>query len=381
MVSKNTIKFFSIIKWPFLIINVIFVLMLLMSYIAFHIRPAALPALAFFGLAYPYILLTHLLFVLFWLVFRAKYAFISAIFIVLGWNHAGRLIQLRTASGTKNDSKGIVVISYNVQNLIKTNTSTTKYITDFTNKEKIVSFLKDMEPGIVCLQEVLYDREDVKGFPGKFGKMIGCRYYYYENYYEKSKNKIDAIATFSKYPIIDKGFLMEADKRFGIFTDLVIEHDTLRVYNLHLASIHFRQEDYRFFGDIASQPEQEKIRIGMMKIISKMKAAFIKRNHQVDILMKHFSHAPYPIIICADLNDTPSSWAYNKIRNKRDDAFVVSGRGIGKTYAGHFFPAFRIDYIFHDPVFTSSGFKRHKIHLSDHYPVSCSLSISLKESR
>jgi endonuclease/exonuclease/phosphatase family metal-dependent hydrolase len=379
--SKHNIKFFSIIKWPFLITNVIFVLMLLMSYLAFHVRPDSVPALTFFGLAYPYILLTHLLFVLFWLVFRAKYAFISAIFIVLGWNHAGRLIQLRPDSESKNDSKGIVLISYNVQNFIKTNTSTTKYITDFKNKEKIISFLEEMEPGIVCLQEVLYDREDVKGFPGKFGKMIGCQYYYYENYYVKTKNKVDAIATFTKYPIIDKGFLIEEEKRFGIYTDLVVGPDTIRVYNLHLASIHFRQEDYRFFGDIAAQPEQEKIRVGIMKIISKMKAAFIKRNHQVDILREHFSQSPYPIIICADLNDTPSSWAYNKIRNKRDDAFVVSGRGIGKTYAEDFFPAFRIDYIFHDPGFASSGFERHKIHLSDHYPVSCFLLVSPKEFR
>jgi endonuclease/exonuclease/phosphatase family metal-dependent hydrolase len=376
--SKRTFNFFSIIKWPFLIANVILVLVLLMSYLAFYIRPAAFPVLAFFGLAYPYILLTHLLFVFFWLVFLPRYALISVIFIVLGWNHAGRLIQLRTSADSNDDSNGIVLVSYNVQNFIKTNTSTTKYITDFENKEKIVSFLSDMEPGIVCLQEVLYDREHVNEFPGKLGRMFGCQYYYYQNYYDKTKNKIDAIATFSKYPIIDKGFLMESEKRFGIFTDLVVDLDTIRVYNLHLASIHFRQDDYRFFVDIASQPEQEKIRVGIMQIISKMKRAFIKRNHQVDIIMNHFSEAPYPIIICADLNDTPSSWAYNKIRNNRDDAFVVSGKGIGKTYAERFFPAFRIDYIFHDPRFNSSGFERHKIHLSDHFPISCSLSVSLK---
>jgi endonuclease/exonuclease/phosphatase family metal-dependent hydrolase len=377
---KQNRQYLSIIKWPFLITNVIFVLMLLLSYMAFYVRPAAIPILAFFGLAYPYILLVNLLFILFWCIFRVKYALISVIFIVLGWNHVTRLVQVRTTDGSMKDSDSIVLVSYNVQNFIKTNTSTTKYITDFKNKEKIINFLKDIGPGIVCLQEVLYDREDIQGFPGRLGKTIGCPYYYYENYYSKTNNKIDAIATFSKFPIISKGFLMEADKRFGIFTDLVIRKDTVRIYNLHLASIHFRQEDYQFFGDIASQPEHEKIRTGIMMILSKMKTAFIKRNKQVDRLKAHIGLSPYPVIICADLNDTPSSWAYNKVRDTRKDAFVGSGRGIGKTYAEEFFPAFRIDYIFHDPVFTSYGFKRHKIKLSDHYPVSCYISLPQKEN-
>jgi len=370
----NSRSFLSMLKWPFLIANLIFVLLLLLSYLAFYVRPALVPALPFFGLAYPYILVVHLLFIAFWLIFRMKYAFISVVFIALGWNHLGRLVQLRIFDRSDTHSNGVIVMSYNVQNFIKTNTSTTKYITDFQNKAEIITFLKDIDPGIVCLQEFLYDREDVKGFPGRFGLDIGCPYHYFENYYEKSKNKIDAIATFSKFPVINHGVLLDAEKRYGIYTDLVIEKDTFRVYNLHLASIHFRQEDYQFFGDIANQPEQEKIRIGLMMIISKMKTAFIKRNHQVDQLREHFSLSPYPIIICADLNDTPSSWAYNKVRHTRKDAFIVSGSGIGKTYAEDFFPAFRIDYIFHDPLLVSSRFKRHKIHLSDHYPVSCIIS-------
>jgi endonuclease/exonuclease/phosphatase family metal-dependent hydrolase len=369
-------SFLSILKWPFLAANFIFVLLLLLSYLAYHVRPVLVPVLPFFGMAYPYILLGHLLFIVFWLIFRMKYALISAVFIAAGWNHVDRLIQLRPGSESDPDTKGFTLVSYNVQNLIKANMSTTKYITDFQNQARIISFLKEIQPGVVCLQEFLYDREDVKGFPGRFGKEIGCPHYHFENYYEKTKNKIDAIATFSKYPVVGKGLLMDAEKRFGIYTDLVIDNDTVRVFNLHLASIHFRQEDYQFFGDIATQPEQEKIRIGLMMIISKMKAAFIKRNHQVDQLKERFRQSPYPIIICADLNDTPSSWAYNKIRNTRKDAFIVSGSGIGKTYAEDFFPAFRIDYIFHDPVFVSSRFVRHKIHLSDHYPVSCIITRS-----
>ena len=76
------------------------------------------------------------------------------------------------------------------------------------------------------------------------------------------------------------------------------------------------------------------------------------------------------MIICGDFNDTPSSYTYHRISDHRKDAFVESGSGFGTTYAGEFFPAFRIDFILHDPGFSSTGFHRHKTPFSDHFPIS-----------
>lgn len=54
------------------------------------------------------------------------------------------------------------------------------------------------------------------------------------------------------------------------------------------------------------------------------------------------------------------------------DAFVGSGKGIGRTYIGKL-PSFRIDYIFHSKDFESLNFQTLELRLSDHLPVSCEL--------
>ncbi|MGC9352266.1 MAG: endonuclease/exonuclease/phosphatase family protein, partial [Mariniphaga sp.] len=78
------------------------------------------------------------------------------------------------------------------------------------------------------------------------------------------------------------------------------------------------------------------------------------------------------VIVCGDLNDTPASFSYQQLRNGLKDAFVGSGKGMGRTYV-HKLPALRIDYIFHSPVFESYNFKTHEFRHSDHLPVSTEL--------
>ena len=104
-----------------------------------------------------------------------------------------------------------------------------------------------------------------------------------------------------------------------------------------------------------------------------MKSAFLKREMQTDVLLDHMNNSPFPVQICGDFNDTPSSYAYNSLSKNRTDAFVESGSGFGTTYAGEFFPAFRIDFMLYDPPYHSTGFERHRIRYSDHYPISAYL--------
>jgi len=370
-VNQKPTKKLSFISGIILLVNVIFIFLLLLSYASGYIPPDTLPYISFAGLAYPYILLINVLFVVFWLFKRSKLAILSLLALLLGWNQLGRLVQLSGKSTTAE--KGIKVVSYNIQNFIKYNTSSTKYLSDFENQEKITLWLTDQKADIVCLQEMLYDRDNYQKFASHLGKLIDCPNHYHENYYKTSRNKLDAIAIFTRFPILKKGHLEFEDKSIGIYTDLLINQDTVRLFNLHLASIHFRREDYNFITELSTQQEQEKIKTGTLQIIAKMKVAFEKRAQQVVIIEHELAQSPYPVILCGDFNDTPSSYVYHNLTRNLNDAFVESGSGFGTTYAGENFPAFRIDYILHDPAFMSSGFERYKIDLSDHYPISCTL--------
>ena len=57
------------------------------------------------------------------------------------------------------------------------------------------------------------------------------------------------MATYSKYPIIKKGTVSISGENINnvcIFSDIVILEDTVRVYNIHLASNTFDNKDYQF---------------------------------------------------------------------------------------------------------------------------------------
>jgi endonuclease/exonuclease/phosphatase family metal-dependent hydrolase len=369
--QKTRISFFSGLL---LLLNLFSALMLLVVYLSVYIPPAKFPLIAFVGLGYPPILLINIGFVLLWIFIRIKYSLLSLVFILLGWNHIGRLVQINPKTELDNDAKPVKVLSYNIQNFVRQNVANTKFITNFDNQAKITKFIIDQQADIICLQEILYDRGDVHKFAGEFGRINKTPNYYYRNYFVTEDKKLDGLAIFTRFPVINKGHIDYKEKTIGIFNDLVIQSDTIRLYNLHLASIHFKKEEYDFISDLPNQQDQEVIKKHSLQVISKLKTAFIKRGHQVNIVKTHILNSPYSVIICGDFNDTPSSYAYRKLASGLTDAFVESGNGFGVTYAGESFPSFRIDYIFHDKKFESRLFKRHKVSFSDHYPISCSLS-------
>jgi endonuclease/exonuclease/phosphatase family metal-dependent hydrolase len=362
-IRKHTF-FFRII----LLLNFITICGLLAAYLSNYIPPSMFSWFAFAGLIYPFFLISNLIFVVFWLITRKRYALISIIAILIGWNQLGRFIRI-FPKNEKPKTESVKVMTYNIQNFFNKNISSTKYIENFKNREKIIDFIEAQNADIICLQEMFFDREDIHVYPEKLGNTLGCKHYYYENYFDNQSKKIDAIATFSKYKIIDTGHFTFDNKSIGIFTDLLIKDDTLRVYNLHLASIQFKKEDYEFVSDIAKNTDQQNFKIKFRKILSKLNEAFIKRSRQVDIITEHLKTCEYPVMICGDFNDTPCSYTYQQIAGPLKDSFIESGKGVAETFAGDDFPSLRIDYILHSESISTASFQRHRINLSDHFPV------------
>src|SRR6185369_1030983 len=70
------------------------------------------------------------------------------------------------------------------------------------------------------------------------------------------------------------------------------------------------------------------------------------RLFETEQLLKHLAEVKPPLIVVADLNDVPSGSAYQLLRTKFDDAWVVSrAKGDGFSYPADK-PAKRIDHIF-----------------------------------
>ena len=135
----------KVFYWILLSINGLLALTILISYLAVHISPGDFVLPAYFGLAYPYLLLLNILMVLIWAMVLRFEAFISVAVIALGLTHFSNYINLVKPSGTKEGS--FKVLSYNV-----------RLFNYFENKSgsgserRITDYIKTQDADIICLQ-------------------------------------------------------------------------------------------------------------------------------------------------------------------------------------------------------------------------------------
>ena len=362
-ISRNKFGFLSII---ILAVNGLAILLLLLSYLAVHISPARNWVLPFFSLTYPYILLVNILFVLFWAIRRKWVLILSLVVILAGWNHMGRMFRI---SGTRDLEPGyqyIKVTSYNVKNLSNDNVD----LLDPNVRGNIIGFLGGTGSDIICLQEMMIIHPDPDAFIDSLSRVLDLPYHAFARYTDKKSRFIDAIFTFSRYPIVGSGEVENQNQlAYAIYSDIVIEGDTVRLLNLHLESFRLRHEDYTFISELDLQfDKDENIRENSIRILKKFKTAFKKRSEEADKLSEVIVQSPYPVLVCGDFNDTPNSYVYHALSEGMTDAFMESGAGFGNTYLGKV-PSFRIDYILHDDHFHSRDFRRELVRFSDHFPI------------
>jgi len=359
-----------------LLLNIVFVIFLLLSYLASYISPETFWFIAFIGLAYPILLLTNIFFIIFWLIFKKKYALISTIFIISGYSFLFKLIQSSNKIDISQETNAFKVISFNVRNFDIYNL-TKKYKYDLRNKNKIFSFLKKESPDIVCFQEYVHDTTGAFQTTDTLKKFLKAKNSYI--YYTVNSRNLNffGIATYSRFPIVNRGKIdfKTVSGNICIYTDLKINSDTVRVYNVHFESIRFKAEDYAFAENQAKKKNKKiDFQSNSERILARLKKAFIIRAPQTELVADHIKKCKYPVILCGDFNDTPTSYAYHNIASILNDAFIESGNGIGKTYAG-IFPSFRIDYIMHSNNIMSYNFETVYEEMSDHFPIKCYLKI------
>lgn len=357
-----------------LIINILFITCLLISYLAPFINPAKNWLIAFFGLAYPIFVLLNLVFVIIWL-FRRRWLFLLSIATILvGWNMLSKHVRYCIHCSKAPPEHTFKVISFNVRNFDVYN-YTKKWEYQFGRRNKIFDILKLEAPDIVCFQEFFFEKTGKFKTIDTLVQFLKASNYHAE--YSASSKSINffGIATFTDFPIINKGIVSKSSGNLCIYTDVLINADTVRIYNAHLESIRLGPEDYKFAEKVSKIDKinaDEKMQLHSKRILNRMKRAFIKRGPQADNIAEHIKLCRYPIIFCGDFNDTPASYSYQTISKELTDCFVESGSGIGNTYLG-IFPSFRIDYIFHSKQFTSYQFETIHTDVSDHYPIKCFL--------
>ena len=357
----------NIISILFLIIYFIFLISLLVSYLSPYINPKNFWLFAFFGLAYPYLLLANIVFLIWWIIRWKKLYWLSLLCILIGWPNMKHFFHLSFDHDTSERKDEIKILSYNIRLFDLYNWTHQK-----NTRNKIFSFLEDESADILCLQEFFQSDNGPFKMLDTLSNITKSKDHHVEYTLTRRKDHW-GMATFSKYPIINKGKITfkTTSNNICIFSDLKIGNDTVRVYNVHFQSISFGNADYKFMDVLKEKNDTldaEDIEIASKNILRRLKRAFVKRAGQTDKVLEHIGSCSYPVIVCGDFNDTPFSYTYHSFNEKLQDAFMENGSGIGSTYLGSF-PSYRIDYIFHSDNFMASGFDIAPTELSDHYPL------------
>lgn len=357
-------------KSALLTANVIVAACLVLSFAAAYIHPATAPFLPYFGIAFGFILLANLGFALFWLVFKKKrFALISAVTILLGFNHVFAYFQpLPFSLGKKPEGKNITVLSHNVRLFGWYN-----WRTNIEDRDGMFQRLERIDADIMCFQEFFHNSgPDIFETRETLKRVTGADHLFEEYTSVIQKQQHYGIAILSKYPIVNRGMIEFSGERSNvcIYADINVDGDTVRVYNAHVASIRFSDRNYKFIEEIMNQPREGNAEFKEgINIITRLSLAYRNRANQTQRIVEHMESSPHPVIFCGDMNDTPVSYSYGRLSEHLTDSFRESGFGIGNTYIG-LFPSFRIDYIFHDNAFSSTEYATHEEETSDHHAIS-----------
>jgi endonuclease/exonuclease/phosphatase family metal-dependent hydrolase len=360
-----------------LLINLFLICSIICAYIAPYISPAVFWPLAFFGLAYPVIIVANIIMSLVWLFIRPRYALFSAILVISGIIPLSHVYQMKFGK-TDDPKKGFTIVSYNVDDFSGIKDGFRHHAIHEGIREEIFSFMCSQKPQIICMQDMQVKWADREKTLSKYMLDLGMKNIYINSFGGDTISSFNSTALLTNYPVIDSGELTDSyHLSFAIFNDLQIGRDTVRVYSVHLASIMLFGEKEMLTASGVAQSPKRGIPRQIIRIIRKLKTAFIRRASQVEMLDASILASPYPVIVCGDFNDTPLSYTIHTIRHGLKDSFTEKGRGFGRTYIGSNVPL-RIDNVFADPSFNFTSHEVGNIDLSDHLPVVTTLWLNKK---
>ncbi|MGB5497605.1 MAG: endonuclease/exonuclease/phosphatase family protein, partial [Maribacter sp.] len=322
-------------------INIVVAIFLLMA-CAGPIVPAHIfPFLPFLSISVPVLILINLLFLGYWLFSRKKQFLLSFCTLIIGYFFLDSFFYLNFSTARILD-EDLSIMSYN------TNFFNNYYRNDTTVGERIVTFVKDNDPDILCFQE--FSETGVNKFK-----------YYPFKYVTPFSRERSIQAIYTKYPIIANGSLdFPNTGNNAIYADIVIKKDTIRVYNVHLQSLKIRPGSFK--------------RETPQRLFKRLGDSFIKQRQQAELIIAHSKDSPYRQIICADMNNTQYSNVFHEIKGDMLDTFKEKGKGYGSTYIFKFLPI-RIDFILMDKSIEIKAHRNFDEKLSDHYAIMASFRL------
>ena len=364
--------FKKVTKRFFIVVNIIFASLFLLACANSFLPPKNFWFIALLGLVFPALLILMIGFLVFWTLVRSKWAFVSLVLLIFGWMHIHAFYAFNLSHKFKEekDTGAIRIITWNVHYLDQMYRPNQQ---QQSQREPIITFLKQQNADIICLQEFFESSKPQYTANIEYMKKeLGMPYHYFVDDYRQPKKLYEVgPVIFSKLPILETGrheYVHNSLKAVEslISADLLVNQDTIRIYTTHLQSVLFRKKELREIEKI--KKVEDSLLFASRSIIMKLKQAYAFRGGQAQLVRNELDACPHAVLICGDFNDVPNSYTYFHIKGNLQDAFLQKGFGIGRTYTS-LSPTLRIDYLLASDHFRVLQCKKVELPYSDHYPV------------
>lgn len=331
---------------------------MVVTYFVPYVNPGRVWFLPVLGLAAPAVYVAAVVLMLYWVIrwrrvqalMMLAVVFIGLFDVSLFWRP-----EIRRTYGEVSDRGTFEFMSYNVRGFYGEDGQ--------SSVDSVVQLIERLDPDIVCLQEFngrLSDRSE--------------RFRILSDSYESARfgqtSAPDSLVgasmiILSKYRILRSATVLSPHS--AVWADVLIDDDTVRVFNNHLRSTAINADDNDFITShrILSDTARE---VKIRSIVSRLRENSELRAYQVDSIAAVIEATRTPRIVCGDFNDTPVSYVYRRMATGLDDAFSECGSGYSYTYRG-FFNMLRIDFVLTSPEFRAVVYEVPEVTFSDHLPV------------
>ncbi len=334
-------------------------------------------ALSVFAFTFPYFFLMALVLCILLLVYRKhKLLIYPALAMILTWGLATDT-WAHGIRNTKEDKEetSLKVMTWNVgiQGIF------TEEIDFYNNTvhKSIIKTIKEESPDLLCMQEYVGRDSEIDTSiyqVRRVAQEIDMPYFFYgyNPDFDIRRNSHYGKIIFSKYPIVYHQMVNFDSLKYNNsfeYVDVRIGSKIIRVATFHLQSLHLSGKARKITTDPNAIENSDTLLTYTKNIYDNILGSYQKRVKQAQAIRELINSTTYPLILCGDMNDVPSSYTYALLTEKLRDAFLCSGRGMGKSFES-WIPNLRIDYIlFSDNNINSKKTKVLHVPYSDHYPV------------
>lgn len=361
----------SFVKYIMVAVTGVIVICYGLGLLAGWVSPEKWTLPTYFVMAMPIWILLMWFITIFWALFKKwGYMLVLCGVMVLTFGQWRRVITINKPFKSQQSTVKILTFNTHIFNNHKDNSF-----------EKVTEFIKESDADIVCLQEFGHfyrygtSKQEILKF---FDSIYPYRHLWFKNQHKWGEN---GLATFSRYPIINKKKIdYQSNYNISIYSDIVIDGDTIRVINNHLESNKFNQTDHKLAQKLMDNDNsKEEIITAGKRLSDRLVTGAKQRTQQIGAVKHAKEETNHKIIVVGDFNDVPLSYTYNKICGDLQDAYAKGGTwGYHWTYNKSAM-LFAIDHILVDKEFKVVSSKVHReMKISDHYPMSCTIQLKVE---